>query len=520
MVKITFRIWLLIIFIAASLIAIFSIPPLFLQSGVIVKSVEANSTIFNDGLRQGRAITSINGQEIKSLEDYSNAMQIFSDIDLNETARLEIITDQGDFVNLYTPEIITHITVEETPNTRIRTGLDLQGGARALVKADQPLTDSQLDDLISVSQQRLNIYGLSDVSLTKVEGLSGEKFMKIEIAGSSPADLEELIAKQGVFEAKIGNQTVFRGGEKDITYVGRTGQDAMITECFAVEEGEACNFRFVIFLSEEAAQRHADITSKLDLDLTTGGRYLNQTIDFFLDGVATDSLNIGEDLKGKVATQIQISGSGSGPTRQEALENAKADMKKLQTVLITGSLPFKLTIEKIDRISPNLGENFTKQILLAAAFAILTVFILVFIRYRKLKISIALVLTSLSEVLIILGFAALFRQVLTLDLPAIAGIIAAIGTGIDSQIIILDESKTTIESLKQRIKNAFKIILTAFLTTLAALIPLTGWLSFMGIGAVSAGLLKGFALMTLTGLLVGVLITRPAFADIVKKIED
>ncbi len=520
MIKLTWKIWLWIAFITASLLAIFSIPPLFLQEGVLVKSVGTNTTIFNDGLRQGMKLTHINSQEIKTLEDYSQAMQVFSNINLNETARLEITTNQGEFINLYTPEIITHITLEEIPNTRIKTGLDLQGGARALVKADQPLTDTQLDDLIAVSQQRLNVYGLSDVILTKVQGLSGEKFMKIEIAGSSPSDLEKLIAEQGVFEAKIGNQTVFRGGNEDITYVGRTGQDAMVTECFVVEGGEACNFRFVIFLSEEAAQRHADITKNLEVNISSGGKYLNQTIDFFLDGVQTDSLNIGEDLKGKVATQIQISGSGSGPTRQEALEAAKADMKKLQTVLITGSLPFKLTIEKLDRISPNLGEDFTKQILKAAVFAILAVSILVFIRYRKIKISLALVLTSLSEVLIILGFAALFRQVLTLDLPAIAGIIAAIGTGIDSQLIILDESHMREESLKQRIKNAFRIIITAFLTTLAALIPLTGWLAFMGIGAVSAGLLKGFAFMTLIGLLVGVLITRPAFADIIKQMED
>lgn len=519
MPKLTWRIWLWIAFIAASLIAIFSIPPLFLQEGVLVKSVETNTTIFNDGLRQGMKLTHINNQEIKSLEDYSQAMEILSNKNLDETTRLEIKTDQGEFINLYTPEIITHLTLEEISNTRVKTGLDLQGGARALVKAEQPLTDSQLDDLIDVSQQRLNVYGLSDVILAKVQ-IAGENFMKIEIAGSSPKDLEDLIAKQGVFEAKIGNQTVFKGEKEDITYVGRSGQDALITECFEAEGGEACNFRFLIFLSEEAAQRHADITATLETDPETNHKYLNQTIDFFLDGKPTDSLNIGADLQGNVATQIQISGSSTGATRQEALENTKAEMKKLQTVLITGSLPFKLTIEKLDRISPNLGENFTRQILTAALFAILAVSILVFIRYRKIKISLALIFTSLSEVLIILGFAALFRQVLTLDLPAIAGIIAAIGTGIDSQLIILDESHFKEESLKQRIKNAFRIIMTAFLTTLAALIPLTGWLAFMGVGAISAGLLKGFAYMTLIGLLVGVLITRPAFADVIKQMED
>jgi preprotein translocase subunit SecD len=34
-----------------------------------------------------------------------------------------------------------------------------------------------------------------------------------------------------------------------------------------------------------------------------------------------------------------------------------------------------------------------------------------------------------------------------------------------------------------------------------------------------AGLLKGFAITTMLGLTIGVLITRPAFADIIKLLE-
>ena len=173
---------------------------------------------------------------------------------------------------------------------------------------------------------------------------------------------------------------------------------------------------------------------------------------------------------------------------------------------------------KIDRISPNLGEEFTKQILLAGVFAILAVMIFIFIRYRNIKISLAIVLVSLSEVVMILGIAALIRW--NLDLLSIAGIIAAIGTGIDSQIIILDESRNQNESLKTRIRKALFIITTAFMTTFFALLPLTGFVSFLGISAASAGVVKGFALTTLVGILVGVLISRPAFADIARQFEE
>ncbi len=509
--KITFKIWILIAFVIFALISIFSIPPKFAESGILVKSVEQNSTIFNDGLRQGMIITQINQQSIKNLEDYNKEMLIFQD---QQQHKLTIQTKELQIINLYSPKITEQIIVEEIPNSRISTGLDIRGGARALVTTqDVQLTESQLDDLISISLERLNVYGLRDVKLSRVSDLSGNRFMLVEIAGSSPEDLENLITQQGVFEAKIGNETVFTGGKEDITYVGRSGQDAGIYECFEVQGGEACNFRFVVYLTEQAAQRHADITK----DLAVNGTYLEKKIDFYLDGELTTSLNIGADLKGEVATQIQISGSETGTTRTEAIDNAKAEMKKLQTILITGSLPFKLKIEKIDRISPRLGEQFTQKLIIAGLFAVIAVSLVIFVRYRKLKISLAIIIVSFSEVLIILGLAAFIHW--NLDLPSIAGIIAAIGTGIDSQIIILDESRVKEESVKQRIKKALFIIFTAFATTFVALIPLTGVLGFMGIGAASAGLLKGFAITTLIGISAGVFISRPAFADIAKQLE-
>lgn len=512
--KITFKIWILIVAVIFSLVSIFSIPPMIFKDGVVVTSVNQNSTIFEMGLREGMTILSINGKVIKSIDDYSMVFKSFDNLDENETQKLTIQTNKIEIINLFTKQIINDILVEEIPISRIKMGLDLRGGARAFVKADVLLSDTDLDDLIAVSEQRLNIYGLSDVKFFKVQTSSGEKLMGVEIAGSSPDNLKELIAKQGKFEAKIGNETVFIGGDKDITHVGRTGQDSIITECFAVQGGEACNFRFTIFLSEEAAQRHADITNKLKVN----GSYLSKQLDFFIDEQLTSSLNIGAGLKGLVTTQISISGSGSGPTQDEAISEARLEMKKLQTILITGSLPFKLEIVKIDQISPNLGEQFTKQIMIAGAFAILAVSIVVFFRYKKIKVSLALVIVSLSEVLIILGVASLIGW--NLDLPAIAGIVAAIGTGIDSQIIILDEARNKKESIKERIRKALFIITTAFTTTFVAMMPLTGLLGFMGIGAASAGLLKGFAITTLIGITTGVLISRPAFADIAKQLEE
>jgi preprotein translocase subunit SecD len=495
------KIWLLIICILGSLLAIF---PLDFSNGLEITNVDLESEAFLQGLRPGMKITNINGQLITNLDDYRNSLIKFPTID---PEKLSITTDQGTFILFInnTPEI----SVKKIPKHRIKTGLDLSGGARALIKAEgKELTNSELNDLISVTEERLNVYGLNDVQIKSVRDLSGNNFMLVEIAGSTPEELETLIGQQGKFEAKIGNDTVFEGGEKDITYVARTGDQSGIYTCSQYEGGFICQFRFSISLSPAAAKNHADITCALGSD-PSQPQYLDQPLELFLDDVLVNSLFIGKDLKCSETTQIQISGSGTGATEDEAFKNAEIDMKQLQTVMISGSLPFKLQIEKLDTISPLLGKEFTNTIIIAGIAAILAVGLAILIRYRKIKLSLAVLLTSLSEVLIILGVSALFNR--SLDLPAIAGIIAAIGTGVDSQIIILDEVRMMAVSLRERIKRALTIIMGTYVTTLFALLPLM-W--------AGAGLLQGFAITTIIGISVGVFITRPAFSEIVRKIMN
>jgi preprotein translocase subunit SecD len=509
--KITWRMWLCIAFILAALISIFSIPPKFLESGVSVKGVEENTSIFNSGLRAGMTITAINNQKVSSMQEYSLAMSEYSNLKENETKKISITTKQIEIISLVDKNIISQISVADIQKTRINTGLDIRGGARALVTAkDYKLSETELDDLISVSQERLNVYGLSDITLRKQSDISGNKYMVVEIAGSSPKDLEELLGKQGKFEAKIGNETVFSGGKADITYVGRSGQDAGVYDCRqSATDSWVCMFRFSISLSPSASEHYGEVTKDIPVNTSNPG-YLEKTIDFYLDDALTDSLLISVDLKGSTTTQHSIQGSGTGATSQEAYESAKLNMKKLQTVLITGSLPFKLEIVKIDRISPFLGNNFTRTILIAGIFAFLSVSVIVFLRYRKIKISLIMLSIVAAEIIMVLGFMALMNA--NLDLAGIAGIIAAIGTGVDDQLVIVDESRRgKEETMKQRIKNALFIVFVAFATAIASLFPLF----YAG-----AGLLKGFALTSLAGIVGGVFITRPAFADIVNQLEE
>jgi preprotein translocase subunit SecD len=97
---------------------------------------------------------------------------------------------------------------------------------------------------------------------------------------------------------------------------------------------------------------------------------------------------------------------------------------------------------------------------------------------------------------------------------SIAGIIATVGTGVKDLLVIIDETLKEEQkewNWKIKLKKAFFVILTAYATTVAAMIPL--WNA-------GAGLLRGLALTTIVGLTVGVFITRPAFASFVEKLLE
>jgi len=139
-------------------------------------------------------------------------------------------------------------------------------------------------------------------------------------------------------------------------------------------------------------------------------------------------------------------------------------------------------------------------------FAFLAVGVVVAVRYRRPMIVIPILITCASEILIILGFASAINW--KLDLASIAGIIASVGTGVDDQIVITDETLSReSKRVKKSIKRAFFIIFAAAGTTIAAMLPLF---------VMSIGMLKGFAITTIAGVLIGIFITRPAFARIVQ----
>ena len=199
-IKLTWRIWLLIIFLAFSFFSILGFPLILFQDGVLVASVDGNSTSFEQGLREGQIITKIDGKDILNLEDYSIAME--NKFNLNKSVKTIIQTKKTQVI-LFS-DLPPKITVSEIPKTNIKTGLDISGGARALVEAEEfELSKSDTNDLTNIIKNRLNVYGLEDIKVSSISDFSGNNYVKIEIAGATPEDLRSLISEQGKFEAKV-----------------------------------------------------------------------------------------------------------------------------------------------------------------------------------------------------------------------------------------------------------------------------------------------------------------------------
>lgn len=514
------RVWILIFVIIISVVAINPHP---FRKGVAIRSIEKNSPAElagisnpkeNSPLMSREVIKRINHQEIKDLTDY---YEILSILVPNSTVLIE--TDKDKYVlNVDEKDGNPYLglNVYNAPKSNLKFGLDVIGGTRVVLKPSEEVNSSDMNLVAEILRERLNAYGLSDIVIRTAKDLDGSNYVIVEIAGTNSEEAAILLEQQGKFEAKIGNKTVFSGGEQDIKYVCRTPQcssaaDASLGGCRPVGDGNyVCTFSFSITLSNNAAEKMANITKDLQIVYDESGEgHLNETLDLYLDDELIDSLRVSASLKGRAVTEIMISGPGIGPTQQEALLDSQKSMKQLQTILLTGSLPFSLEIVKMDTISSKQGSEFLFDLLLIGIVGIIIISIILYLRFKEIMVVVPSILILLSEVIILFGFAALVSW--NLDISALTGLIVSIGTGIDDQIVMLseiDKSKKKKESSwKQILKSAFFIIIGAYLTTLVSMIPLF----FAG-----AGLLRGFAFTTIVGITIGIIITRPAFSDIIR----
>jgi len=542
--------WQVLIFLAGVIISLLIISP-SPEKAVIVKSVSPDSPLAGK-LFPGEKLEWINEREIKTPDDVMPFEEFTGTLRFIHNGKLDLadITEPG-----------LGITLEQRSFSNINFGLDIIGGTRVLLEPKENVSSDTIQRSIATLQTRINIYGLREARFQPVYDIvSGKNYIQIEMAGGSRQEIDSLLSRQGKFEAKIPKIIYLANGEGELlnhtfrvsnnsivldgkTYnlndtfelndieweVSNVSSEAVVLTatvltgsdikavCITEQAGICASrvqrvpggyrFIFQITVSDEGAKRFADVTAgmKQIVEPATGESYLESKIYFFIDDKPITELNIGAELAGRTLTDPSI--NGFRKTYQEAVHEKLA----LQSILQSGSLPVGFEIKRVDQISPTLGAGFLKSALLAGLIAATAVGTVVFIRYRRIKICVPIIVTALSEVIMILGVAALIRW--TIDLSAIAAIIATVGTGVDAQLMIIDEilmgAQQKIYTAKQRLKRAFFMIFGAAATVIAAMLPL---------GIIGIGIMRGFAIVTVIGVLIGIFITRPAFGKIAEYI--
>ena len=414
-------------------------------------------------------------------------------------------------------------TVEVFENVTAPAFADALGAAGLDVSTDQireGVTDQTLTEAQRVLDERINRGGLTGGGASIVRSATGSSFVVVEVPNANRSEVLDLVGSPGrvqvvaEYPVESANGTSYQRTEvlqgDDIAGIGPARQ------------GEGNNPPYVqVTLNDEPARQFAQAMN--DNGFTSGQGIGNcrwrETPDdpgwclyTVVDGEITYAASMGDLL----ADDIRPGGDGeitflNNPTFRMQTGNFSSAVN-LNINLNTGALPTELDIQSELFLAPSLAQKFKPLALATGLVAWLVVSGVVFYRYREARVAIPMLATAAAEVFILLGFAAAVG--LALDLSHIAGFIAVIGTGVDDLVIIADEilqrgDIKTGRVFKNRFRKAFWVIGAAAATTIIAMSPLT----FLGLGDLS-----GFAIVTIVGVLIGVLVTRPAYGDVLRNL--
>ncbi len=371
--------------------------------------------------------------------------------------------------------------------------------ARGNLEFTETVTKETQETTEDILSEKLNIWGLKDVPITPVD----KNILLIDLAGVDLDTAMEIVATPGKFEIRI--QTVGNATEHVVW-----GEHITAVDMPRMREG-SWGVGFTVDGTGANAIRDAAVESGAVSNVAAHEliMLLDDEVIFSapLDPELADNLQELYDKNQNVPSYQFVATTGTGDMGRENVEQLYIHFR-------AGALPVEVDVIGSWQVPAALGDQFRKQTILAGILSLLMVAFVIFRRYRQKNILLPMIATSVSEVFMILGFASLIGW--QLDLPAIAGIIVVIGTGIDHLVIITDEVlyEGRMPSRKvylSRIARAFAIIFAAAATTILAMSPLL----FMGLGA-----LKGFAITTIVGVLIGVLIARPVYGRVIRELLE
>ncbi|MDO9324001.1 MAG: preprotein translocase subunit SecD [Methanoregula sp.] len=367
-----------------------------------------------------------------------------------------------------------------------------------LTTYQQGVSKATADDVKRILENKINTLGTKDAKINTLTGMNNiARYIRVELAGVDMKQAQDIMGKQGKFEIRV--QTV--GNESEHVIFG----DA-ITSVQNPSQEPAGSDRWGVGFTLSDAGAAAFQQGAIKFGATADPE--NHELVMLLDNKTVYSAPLSKDLAGKLQaepTRQLYASTGSGKIGTDSATN-------LEIHLRAGALPVDVNIAGSGGVSAPLGERYKMMALLAGIFALITVGLVIYFRYREPSIVLPMVLINASEIVILLGIISLIK--FQLDLPTIAGLIAVVGTGIDQLVVITDEilheGKVPSPNLYlKRLSRALGIIVVAAATVVIAMLPLA---------LMDLSTLKGFAIITILGVLVGVIVTRPAYGKIIMQI--
>lgn len=394
----------------------------------------------------------------------------------------------------------------------IRLGIDIQGGVDVTFapSGDVDATEEQLDAATEIIKTRLVSLGINDS-----EVYSDEKSDRIIVrfpwqAGEKNFDPEAAVKELGeTAELTFRYGSEYETDPEDEESVIPTGDIILmgsdVTEASAVslpnqETGEY-EYSVRLVLTDEGSKKFADATTELAGTSTP--------ISIWMDNTMISAPSVNE----------AITEGDAYITGEFDYESAKSLADKINS----GALPFKMETSSFKTISPTMGEGSLDAILLAAviSFAFIAIYMIVLYRLPGIVAVIALVGQVAGSIAVVSGWFG-FMNSSTLTIPGIAGIILAVGMGVDANIITgerikeeLRAGKSLDAAIRVAYKRAFSAILDGNITNVLVAVVLMGAFGvpssffsqilnktiFFAFGATTEGVVYSFGFTLLAGVI-------------------
>ena len=329
----------------------------------------------------------------------------------------------------------------------IRWGTDIRGGVDVtfLPPDEYDATENEMKQAESIIKMRLVNLGITDYEVYT-------DFNKDRIIVRFPwkSDEENFDPQAAIAELGETARLTFRkGNERDPQTGAPTGEtlEKVLVEGKDVEtayvsvDPEKNQYLVSLKFDEEGKEKFADATRLC----------FQQPMSIWMDDEMISAPIVNAEI---TEGQAVIEGNF---TPEEATELAEK--------INAGALPFKLQTENYNTLSPTLGMGAKDAMVKAGviAFILISVFVTIMYRLPGFVASIALLGQVGLMIASITGFFPAFRS-FTLTLPGIAGIILAIGFGVDANIITAERIKEELragKSVENAINSGFSRAFTA-----------------------------------------------------------